>query len=132
MEVLVQAVTPVDFPRMRDDVMFALACLSDRRYQERVWVSNEGPPNYSDDLTANVNILYDDCQVLPDPQSRVGSVLLATDEVERLHDLHAVLGPLIDELGEAPDGDYLDNRRWALVVEESAAALAAMVRADLR
>ncbi len=117
---------------MRDDVKFALACLSDRQYQDRVWVRGEGRPDYSDDLTANINILYDDCQVLPDPESRVGSVLMPSEEIERLLDLHAVLGPLIDDLGEAQDGAYLDDGRWALVVEGSATVLAAMVRADLR
>ncbi len=124
--------TKVEFPRMRDDVMFALACLADREYQHRVWVNRDAPPNYFDNLTANVNILYDDCVVVPDPAARIGSVLVAGDEQDRLRGLDAVLGPLIDELGEAPDDEYLADPRWRLVVEKAAEALAAMIRADLR
>jgi hypothetical protein len=121
-----------EFPRMRDEVMFSLACFSDRRYQEQVWLRREGGPEYFDDLTLIINILYDDCQVLPNPELRIGSVLLPSDEIERLAVLHVTLGALIDELGEMEDAAYLSDPRWAHVVEASAAALAAMVRANLR
>jgi len=77
----------VRFPSMRRDVMFALASLADRRYQEAVWVRRKAPPGYGDDLKAAVNVLYHDCQVLPDPDTRAGTVLLAGEERDRLREL---------------------------------------------
>ena len=120
----------VEYPAMRREVMRALAAFSDPEYQERVWVQRNYPdPNFYDDLTQNVHVLYDDCQVLPDPVSRLRWVLLDGDELKRLRALDGVLGPMIDELGEAPDATYLQDSRWPSVMSTASRALSAMVLA---
>lgn len=127
---LVLTMSDVEYPAMRREVMRALAAFSDRDYQERVWVQRNYPePNFYDDLTQNVHILYDDSQVLPDPESRLRWVLLDGDELDRLRALDSVLGPMIDELGEAPDAAYLRDSRWPSVVSTASRALSAMVLA---
>ena len=125
---LVFAVSDVEFPAMRREVLTSLAALSDPEYQQKVWVQREYPRlNYFDDLTQNVHVLYDDCQVLPEPDGRLWSVLLPGDEVARLRALDKALGPLIDELGDAPDAVYLADPRWGAVMSAAALALASMV-----
>lgn len=114
----------VEYPRMRSDVLDALRSLSDRDYQEREWGVYRTAENIYDDLTLNVNLLYDDCRVLPDPAGRVGSVLLPQD-VEPLIQLGLVLDPLIEELGDDPDDVYLADPRWDGVVRAAAAAVTA-------
>ena len=120
----------VKYPVMRLEVLSAVAALSDTEYQQRVWIGRESPtPKFYDDLTANVHVLYDDCQVLPDPESALGTVLLPGDEVARLRDLDQLFGPLIDTLGDAPDSVYLASPQWAAVVRAASRALSAMVLA---
>ena len=122
--------TSVEYPAMRREVMRALAAFSDRDYQERVWVPRNYPHlNFYDDLTQNVHVLYDDSQVLPDPESRGRWVLLPGDELDRLRALDSVLGPMIDELGEVSDAAYLQDSRWPSVISTASQALSAMVLA---
>jgi hypothetical protein len=122
---LVLAVTSVDFPAMRRDVMGSLAALSDPAHQES-WIPGA---RTGDDLSWHVHVLYDDCQVLPDPETRLGTVLVAGPEVERLRALDRALGPLIDEWGDVPDVVYLGDSRWPQVVRAAGAALSAIVLA---
>ena len=127
---LVLPVSDVEFSAMRREVLRALAALSDRDYQRRVWELKQYPgTGFYDDLTQNINVLYDDCQVLPEPESRLWSVLLPGDELARLAAVDRVLGRMIDELGEAPDEMYLADPRWATVMTAAGRALASMILA---
>lgn len=115
----------VKFPAMRQQTVTALTALADRDYQQRVWIDREYPhAGFYDDLTLNVNMLYD--TVLPDPRSRLGVVLLSESEVARLDELEQLLGPLIDDLGDTYDQQYLSDPRWSEVVAAAASALSAM------
>jgi hypothetical protein len=126
MELVVRAVN-VQFPSMRRDVMFALAALADREYQDSVWLGRSPRPGYLDDLTGAVNVLYDDCQVLPDPTARLGSVLVDGDEIERLRRVDSVLDVLLADHHGDDDEVFLEDPRWADVIEAAGRALAAMV-----
>ena len=112
---------------MRRDVMFALAALADSEYQDDVWLGRRPRPGYADNLDAAVSVLYDDCQVLPDPTSRVGSVLVEGDELERLRRLGALLDVLLDEHQGRDDAAFLEDPRWDQILDASAIALTAMV-----
>ncbi|MFD6273969.1 SCO4402 family protein [Nocardia asteroides] len=119
--------TGVRYPEMRKSVMEALESFADSDYQRRVWIDREFPQEgFYDDLDVNVSILYDDCVVVPDPRSRIGTVLVDGPEVYRLIELDQVLGPMIRRLGDAPDATYLGDTEWPLVVAAALATLAAM------
>jgi hypothetical protein len=113
---------------MRDEVISALRSLSDPVHQRSRWGRYEEGVNYYDDLSLNVHILYDDCQVLPDPSAAVGTVLMA-GEVEPLLGVDRSLSPLLDELADRPDSDYLEDPRWPSVVAAARDALDAMRQA---
>ncbi|HEY8717071.1 SCO4402 family protein [Pengzhenrongella sp.] len=115
----------VTFPEMRNEVIAALRSFSDPVHQATRWGRWEEGVNYYDDLTLNVNTLYDDCQVLPSPESAVPDVLLEAD-VPALRALDNALGPMIRDLGNRPDTDYLADPRWPTVVAAAQAALDAM------
>jgi hypothetical protein len=115
----------VEFPEMRREVMRALASLADLEFQQEVWPDPEAP----EDFGMNVHILFDDCEVLPDPATRVGTVLVEGVEVQALGELAARLEPLLEDLGESSDDAYLRDSRWPGVVSQASLALAAMVRA---
>lgn len=119
--------TDVQYPEMRKSVIEALESFADPDYQRRVWINRQFPQeDFYDDLDVNVSILYDDCVVVPDPRSRIGTVLVDGPEVDRLIELDQVLGPMIRRLGNAPDATYLGDSEWPLVVAAARAALAAM------
>ncbi|MFD3591462.1 hypothetical protein ACFWU5_01950 [Nocardia sp. NPDC058640] len=119
--------TDVQYPEMRMSVIDALESFADPDYQRRVWINRQFPhANFYDDLDLNVSILYDDCVVVPDPRSRIGTVLVDGPEVDRLIELDQVLDPMISRLGNASDSTYLGDSEWPLVVTAARAALAAM------
>ncbi|WP_162799152.1 hypothetical protein [Nocardioides sp. 616] len=119
----------VTFPDMRLEVISALRSLSDRHHQQTRWGKVEEGVNFYDDLTLNVHTLYDDCMVLPEPQAAVPDVI-HDSEVPVFLELGSVLGPMLQDLGDAPDGAYMSDPRWASVVDAAGAALAAMQQAD--
>lgn len=110
---------------MRDQVIASLQSLADPSHQKVRWGRYEEGVNYYDDLTLNVHVLYDDCQVLPDPSRSVGTVLYE-NELEALREVHAALGPMLDELQDSPDSDFLADPRWPEVVGAARAALDVM------
>lgn len=121
-------ISPIQLPEMRLQVISALESLSEPSRQVR-WGQVEEGVNYYDDLTLNVHILYDDCMVLPEPGGVVPSVLLA-EEVPAFLELERHLGPMISDLGDLPDADYLSDSRWPGVIQAAGAALAAMEACD--
>ena len=118
----------IKLPEMRLEVIAALESISDPLRQER-WGRVEEAVNYFEDLTLNVNILYDDCMVLPEPQSAVPDIL-RQEEVSALTKLDRVLDPMIRELGDRPDVAYTSDKRWPSVMEAAATALAVMQQSD--
>jgi hypothetical protein len=117
----------VEFPDARLQVAAVLASLADAMHQQRVWVA--GTPERQDavdNLTLVVHVLYDDIRVLDDPEAAVGEVLRDDAEARAMHALADLLDPLIDELGDAHDSDYLASVRWPAVVEAARTALRSM------
>jgi len=117
--------TTAQFPHMRLEVVAALRSLSDPQRQKK-WGKVEDGVNYYDDLTLNVNILYDDCQVLPDPSLSIGSILYPS-EVKVLRAVHEALNPLLNNLGDKPDSDYLADPQWPAVMVAAKEALQTMI-----
>lgn len=120
----------VKYPMARWSVMEAVAALSDPEYQQRIWIRQELPhENYYDPLDQSIHTLFDDWVVLPDPQPAIGAFLVDGPEIECLRALGEVLDPLISELKDRPDADYISHPHWPLVIERARAALSAMVLA---
>lgn len=118
----------INLPEMRLKVVAALESLSDPPRQER-WGHVKESVNYFDDLTLNVNILYDDCMVLHEPPNAVPDIL-HQEEVPALVNLENALGPMIRELGDRPDAVYTSDARWPGVMKAASQALEVMRRCD--
>jgi hypothetical protein len=124
------AIRTVAMPTGRRHVIDALARLSDAGYQRRVWIERNDPhAGVVDDLAACIRTLYDESQVLPEPGALVPGVLLDGEELVRLRELNEVLDPLLKELGDRPDSDYLSDPRWPEVNRRAGLAVFAMIRA---
>lgn len=121
----------VRFPAFRREVILAVAAFSDVDYQRRVWVDGIMPfEGYGDSLTENVHALYDDFLDLPHVDDAIGEILVDGPEVEALVAFDRAFRPILDELGDAPDIDYLAHPSWGVVVQRAQRALSAMVLAN--
>ncbi|WP_328671792.1 SCO4402 family protein [Streptomyces sp. NBC_00328] len=76
-----------------------------------------------------MHVLFDDSRVLEEPEATVGEVLRSADEARAARKPAEVLGPLVDELGDAGDEVCLASPRWPAVVTAAQNVLEAM-RAD--
>lgn len=104
---------------MRSEVIDAVRALADREYQRRVWVGREYPnPDYYDDFTLNINVLYDDTRVLEDPVSAIGSFLRTDEEATVMRKLAAALNAILEEKGtDLTDEEYIADAGWDAVVK---------------
>lgn len=127
MEELGPTVKHVRYPWSRRDVMDALASLADREYQERQWIHHT-EPNNCDDLTLNIHVLFDDFEILPDPEESLEWILLPGDEIGYLRKLGQVLEVLLEKYVDDPDANYMADDLWEDVMRWARLALAAMVR----
>lgn len=127
---MVRAVTSVEFPAMRYEVVQALATLADPDYQRRAWLEKrfDRPGSY-EDLNMNVHTLYDDTEVLPNPRDSIGTILTDGPEIEALEALAVPYSVLLDRLGDAEPSQYLNAPEWPDVIRAASVALASMVRA---
>ncbi|MGX1887569.1 SCO4402 family protein [Streptomyces sp. NPDC055287] len=125
-----QAVTVerVKLPEMRAEIISALRALSDTGYQKRVWIDRDYPhPDYYDDFTLNVNVLYDDTTVLADPEAALGYTLTSEAEVRVMKTLADVLGNTLSQVGrEATDAEFLASPCWPQVVATATRALSVL------
>lgn len=118
------------YPNMRNEVVFALTSLSDRAYQQRVWIDRITPrPTYYDDLDHQVHTLFDDIDVCVEPDRWVG-VVLYPGEVEPLRKLGASFQEVIWDLGDVTDAEYLAHPQWDEVIGLARIALATMTGID--
>jgi hypothetical protein len=121
--------TAVRYPAMRREVLVALAALADPDFQQTMWVRKEYPrPNFLSNLDTVVHVLYDDCQVLPDPTAGMGTVLVDGDELAHLQRLGELFDALLNDHVDQPDSVYLQDPRWPTLVDLATKALTSMIR----
>lgn len=132
MEQAVTARRDITLPEMRSEILESVRALADPEYQRRVWIERQYPsPDYYDDLTLTVNILYDDTTVLADPQAALGRTLSSRAEVEAMSSLADALTRALDEVGrDQPDERFLASAVWPSVVEAASAALEVLMAGD--
>jgi hypothetical protein len=118
----------VRFPQMRDEVVGAVQALADPEYQQRVWIRHELPqPDYYDDFTLNIHILYDDTRVLEVPDETVGDVLRSPAEAAAMAPLAQRIDALFERYGtDLSDQEYLDTPEWPAIVRAAQTALATL------
>ncbi|MET8729522.1 hypothetical protein ABZV81_20420 [Streptomyces parvus] len=133
MEQAVTARKVVKLPEMRAEAIGAVQALASPEYQQRVWIDRTYPhPDYYDDLTLNVHILYDDTAVLASPEAALGYTLTSEQEVRAMKELAHALDAALEGVGaDAPDAEFLQSPLWPQVVAAAQAALTALGEPEL-
>ncbi|WP_405656899.1 hypothetical protein [Streptomyces sp. RK9] len=133
MEQAVTARKAVNLPEMRAEVVSAVRALASPEHQQKVWIDRTYPhPDYYDDLTLNVHILYDDTTVLASPEAALGNTLASEQEVRAMEELARALDAVLENVGvDVPDAEFLRSPLWPQVVVAAQAALAALDEPEL-
>ena len=117
----------IEFPQMREEVLEALDVLADADLQNQHW-QNPRYPLPCRDFDWVVRALYD-TPALPSPSLVVGTFLYADEEAPLL-ELDVVLDPMIAELQDVPDAEYMAHRDWPEVVRLAGVAAAVLRERD--
>ncbi|WP_147131560.1 SCO4402 family protein [Stackebrandtia albiflava] len=113
------------FPAMRRALIETMTSLSDRDYQQRVWIDEKYPqPGFFDDLTTTVNVFHDLIADDEDVDRYVGAFLVSGEEATAVERVYRALDPMIDDLADSPDDRYLSDPRWTDVVTAATRAKA--------
>lgn len=121
--------TSIRYPELRVNVKCAVEELSDREIQEKQWLQPVEGKSYIGSLDLAVHVLYDDMEVLPEPEGAVGSVIY-NEEVASFRALNSVFDPILEDLGDQSDEVYIRDPRWRGVVEAAARVYAVMEACD--
>lgn len=98
---------------MRVQVMQALALIANTSLHTPEWFST---PGRVDGLDGVIHVLYDDMQIVEDPQSYLGVVLATDREVHLLCEIGDLLGRI--DLSGQLDGERIRTSvMWAQAVE---------------
>ncbi|GHG18727.1 MULTISPECIES: SCO4402 family protein [Amycolatopsis] len=119
----------IQFPDMRNEIVRAVKALAEPEYQWSAWVRRELPPGHYDEFTHRIHVLYDDTQVLEDPERAVGVYLRSVEEANAMRKLASAIDALFEDMGtELSDEDYLRAPGWASVVHAAREALGVLER----
>jgi hypothetical protein len=122
--IMERTVNEVRFPAMRAEVVGAIRALSDQDYQWSAWIRRELPAGHYDEFTHRIHILYDDTDVMENPEGSVGNYLRSPREAIAIRKLGSALDTLFQQLGtERTDEEYLQAPGWRSVVDAAKAAL---------
>lgn len=115
----------VRYPEMRAQIIESIQALADPTYQQRVWVDRIYPhPGFYDDLTHNVNVLYDDTEVASDPYSQVGVTLESQEEAAAIEAIAHAFDPILDSMDpKTVDAEIMAMPTWDDVVRAARNAL---------
>ena len=123
------AVSEIQYPEMRNELVVSLRHLADRSYQERVWIRREFPSeNFYDDFSETYETL-EDLGVLENPTACIGVTLKNQGEADALAGLALALTQLFDRYGyKLSDSEYLMRPEWDDVVAAAEVAYAMVTR----
>lgn len=100
------------------------AALADSEYQQRAWTGDASAESVTGSLDACVRTLTNDTRVLPNPETAIGKILLAGDEIDRL----VTLGSALRRFEYEPAA--CESSCWPAVVEAALNCLPDLVIAS--
>jgi hypothetical protein len=114
----------IKYPEMRDELVEHLKALSDRQYQEAVWVRGESRAGIEhDELDVAIHFIYDDTCLGEDPSLAIGCYLKDEIEAQSIRELVHNLDNLFSKYGlDLSDGEYINKPEWTCVLQAAQAS----------
>jgi hypothetical protein len=106
------------YPHMREELIAGLRGLSDRGYQERVWVRGEQVDGVvHDEFDYVIHFIFDDTSLASDAASCIGWFLLDEQEADSIQELVQTLSSLFEIYGlDLADSEYMAVPQWERVI----------------
>lgn len=106
------------YPDMRDELIDYLVSLSDKDYQDAVWVRREARSGVvHDELDYAIHFIYDDTCLGQNPSEAIGWFLKNEDEAESIRSLVLALNLVFSKYGlDLSDREYIAKPEWSDVV----------------
>ena len=110
----------VKFPWFREELIRNLKDLSDKVYQQRVWVDKIYPhDNFYDDFTQQVNFLGD-AGFFYNPKDTVGDIVKNEKELNAVMEVVYAIDKIFNQYGkELSDKEYISLPEWQEVIEKA-------------
>ena len=123
----------IKYPHMRDELIEHLKALSNKDYQESVWIRGEFPPGVvHDELDYVIHFIYDDTCLGKDPDAAIGWFLVREEEARSIRDLVCRLDSLFTKYGlNLTDEEYIEKSEWADVVRAAEISKNLLLSSDI-
>lgn len=108
--------------KKRIELLELLHELSDIETQERLWLKHEDFPN-SSGIDEIFHFFFDDTDLVSNPKSLVGIVLLDDREVKEIEQLTSALSGMLSRLGDVDSQAYMSDPEWASIVSLAQSSL---------
>jgi len=111
-------VLKMKYPEMRHELIDYLSSLSDKDYQEAVWVRGEARSGVvHDELDYAIHFIYDDTCLGQNPSEAIGWFLKSEDEAKSIRSLVFALDLIFSKYGlYLSDKEYIAKPEWSDVV----------------
>jgi hypothetical protein len=111
----------VQYPAMRDQLIFTIRTLADSYSQQKVWIEGVIPhEGYGDCFDQAIHFLFDDMTLDSDLEGAIGTLLLDEKEAEAVGKVINALHELLRVEGEnRSDEDFINSPNWETVLSSS-------------
>lgn len=115
----------IKYPNMREELIGHLKALSNKEYQESIWVRGESQPGVThDELDYVIHFIYDDTCLGDDPDAAIGWFLLGHEEAKTIRNLVGHLNSVFAKYGlELTDEEYIGKSEWADVIQAATTSI---------
>ena len=107
----------VEFPSMRDDMIYYLERLQDEDFQRKAWVEKnfENGQTPFDDI---IHFFFDDTKLSQDPSDCIGAFLLNEEEADAIRAVTSNIDLMVEHHGwKDTDAEHLGLPEWPAIVE---------------
>jgi hypothetical protein len=115
----------IRYPNLRINLISFLESLSDKEYQQHVWIEGRRLDGVvHDEFDYSVHFLFDDTDLARDAKSDVGYILYDDEEAESISFLTQIIDRMLKKHGtKLSDADYMALPEWPMVIDAANAAL---------
>jgi hypothetical protein len=115
----------IKYPSLRANLLSFLESLSDKEYQQNVWVEGRSRDDIEhDEFDYSVHFFFDDTDLARDAKSDIGYILYDDEEAESISVLTQILDKIFKKYGTTlSDADYIALPEWVMVIDAANAAL---------
>ena len=117
----------LQYPTLRSRLLCSLKNLSDKEYQQTVWIKHQQSEGNVENFDQEIHFLYDDTDLAYDPVATIGIFLYNKFEVDIVIKVIKFLDEMFKIQGlNKTDEEYINCPQWPAVIEAAKSAYIAL------